>query len=56
MKREQLQQLMKVNIDDTKQLLDIATTTTDEKTKLALYNIIGVYQSRWEDLYNLSWK
>ena len=56
MKKEQITQLMEVNMSDTKALLDIATQCTDQDTKLALFNMIGVYQSRWEDLYKLSWK
>ena len=56
MKREQIKQMMQINIEDTKTLLDIATECKDADTKSALYQMIGVYQQRWEDLYNLSWK
>ena len=56
MKKQVIEDLMKVNIQDTKSLVSIASNCTDNETKAELLNLIGIYQERWSDLYQLSWK
>jgi len=56
MKKQVITDLMKVNIEDTKTIINIANNCSDKETKLALLNLVGTYQERWDDLYKLSWK
>jgi hypothetical protein len=56
MKNQFILDLMRVNIEDTKAIIEIANTCIDKETKLALLDLVGTYQQRWDDLYKLSWK
>lgn len=55
-KKQTINELMNVLIDDQKHLLNVAKNCDDQETKLALYNYIGTLQCRWDELYSLSWK
>lgn len=56
MKNQQVQQLMNINMQDQRKLLCIIGNCKDHETKAELLKIVDVYQQRWDDLYELSWK
>lgn len=56
MKREEIQKLMQVFIDDMNTTINILKLTNDTDVRDALLAHYDTLSERWDDLYKLSWK
>ena len=55
-KKKTINELMYVLIEDQKTLLQVAKNCDDQETKNEIYDFVGTLQTRWDDLYKLTWE